>query len=271
MYAIDSIDRCLNRDEVLVAGHRGMKALYPENTLYGMVKALEAGVDMIETDLNLTRDGEVVVIHDNSVDRTTNGSGWVRDKTLKEIKALEAGSFFDPVYRGLAVPTLKEFCQLIRPFKELLLNVEIKEYTHQTVDAALEILGQEGMLGRCVFAAFHAPTCAYLHDAYGVKVQGFPAEYMMDFQKDTYSKLFAVGISLSPFPDMPDMRVLTPQLVREFEEMGLEPWCFCPDNRESVTWALECGAKLLTCNNPLPALEILKEKGLHPRQIRRPL
>ena len=53
--------------------------------------------------------------------------------------------------------------------------------------------------------------------------------------------------------------------------MGLEPWCFCPDNRESVTWALECGAKLLTCNNPLPALEILKEKGLHPRQIRRPL
>lgn len=267
MYPMNQIERCLNREEILVAGHRGMKALYPENTLFSMGKALRAGVDMIETDLNRTKDGEIVLLHDLRVDRTTTGSGPVGSMTLKELKSLDAGSPFSPEYRGLAVPTLREFCAFLRTWPELLLNIEFKDYARETMDEAVSILGQEGLLGRCVFACFHADVCAYLHDAYGLKVQGFPEEYMIGWQEDTYSKLFAVGISLALFADMPNMRVLTPETVREFEELGLEPWCFCPDDERSVEWAVACGAKLMTCNNPLPALRVLEQRGLHPRRI----
>ena len=103
MYPMNQIERCLNREEILVAGHRGMKALYPENTLFSMGKALRAGVDMIETDLNRTKDGEIVLLHDLRVDRTTTGSGPVGSMTLKELKSLDAGSPFSPEYRGLEI------------------------------------------------------------------------------------------------------------------------------------------------------------------------
>ena len=100
MYRTDTIRRVLNRDEILVAGHRGMKALYPENTLLSMREALLHGVDMIETDLNLTKDKEVVVMHDNTVDRTTNGTGFIRDMTLEEFRRLNGIPFVPQKFRN---------------------------------------------------------------------------------------------------------------------------------------------------------------------------
>ena len=73
---------------IYVAAHRGFSELYPENTMLAFRKALEIGVDQIETDIRITSDGELVCIHDDTVDRTTNGKGRVCDKTLAEIKAL---------------------------------------------------------------------------------------------------------------------------------------------------------------------------------------
>ena len=137
---LNRIRRVLNRDEIIVAGHRGMRALYPENTLLSMREALLHGVDMIETDLNLTKDKVVVVMHDNTVDRTTNGTGLIHDMTLEEFQQLDAGVCYGEAFRGLRAPTLREFCELISPWKQLLLNVEIKEKTHETVDLALSLI-----------------------------------------------------------------------------------------------------------------------------------
>ena len=131
---------------VLVAGHRGCRALYPENTLLSMKEALDRKVDMIEFDLNLTRDKVVVVMHDNTVDRTTDGTGYIHDMTLKEIKALDAGVKSGKAFEGLRVPTLREFCDLIAPYKDLLLNVEIKEKTHETVDLSMGILKELSLI-----------------------------------------------------------------------------------------------------------------------------
>ena len=101
--------KLLDKNSRIVAGHRGIKAHYPENTILSFEKAIELGVDMLEMDLNVTRDGEIVVIHDLTVDRTTDGTGAVRSLTLKEIKALDAGVRLFLSSRGSVFPPLMSF------------------------------------------------------------------------------------------------------------------------------------------------------------------
>jgi glycerophosphoryl diester phosphodiesterase len=91
---------------MVVIGHRGAMGYEPENTLRSLQKALELGVDMVEFDVHILRDGEVILMHDDTLDRTTNGHGFVADKTLSEMKKLHAG-------KGEKVPTLQEALDLI--------------------------------------------------------------------------------------------------------------------------------------------------------------
>src|SRR5512136_2560745 len=93
---------------VLRVGHRGARGHAPENTLASFDLAVEMGVNVVETDVHLSKDGEVVLIHDHTVDRTTNGHGFVKDLTLAELKWLDAGSWYDPKYAGERIPTLAE-------------------------------------------------------------------------------------------------------------------------------------------------------------------
>jgi len=107
-----------------VIAHRGFSAVAPENTLAAFRKAIDIGADMIELDVLLSKDGEVVVIHDSKVNRTTDGIGLVRNLTLKELKRLDAGSWFDRAFSGERIPTLAEVFELAKG--RILLNVEIK-------------------------------------------------------------------------------------------------------------------------------------------------
>ena len=93
---------------ILVMGHRGLAARYPENTMLSFQKAAELGVDGIEMDLNRTSDGVLVVIHDTTVDRTTNGTGPVLNYTLQELRQLDAGA-------GERITTFAEFLDWIAP------------------------------------------------------------------------------------------------------------------------------------------------------------
>jgi glycerophosphoryl diester phosphodiesterase len=98
----------------LVIAHRGDSLNAPENTIEAYRRAIELGTEMIEADVNLTSDGRLVMIHDASVDRTTNGSGRVRDLTLAEVRRLDAGSWFDERFAGARVPTTEETVELAR-------------------------------------------------------------------------------------------------------------------------------------------------------------
>src|SRR5882724_3779576 len=89
-------------------GHRGAAAECPENTLASFARAIELGVTMIECDLQLTADGHVVIFHDWTVERTSNGSGVVRELPLAAIRGLDAGSWRDVRFAGERVPTLDE-------------------------------------------------------------------------------------------------------------------------------------------------------------------
>ena len=149
----------LGRRPSVIVGHRGAAGLAPENTLLAIERGLLEGADLVEIDVRRTLDGVLVLMHDPTVDRTTGGSGNVREKRLAEIKELDAGYWFtmDGVtypYRGkgLTVPTLEE---ALRAFPTARFLIEIKEDDPAVADAVAAAIERTGAAGRVIVGTFH--------------------------------------------------------------------------------------------------------------------
>jgi glycerophosphoryl diester phosphodiesterase len=139
-----------------IIAHRGASAHAPENTLAAFRLALEQGADGIELDAKLTADGQVVVIHDQTVERTTGSLGVVREMTLAQLKTLDAGSFFDSMYAGEPIPTLVEVFDVIG--SRALINVEITNYTSirdALPDKIADLVSRHHMQNSVLFSSFH--------------------------------------------------------------------------------------------------------------------
>jgi glycerophosphoryl diester phosphodiesterase len=153
-------------EPAFVAGHRGDRADAPENTMPAFQAAFASGLDVVETDVQLTADGYPVLLHDPTVDRTTNGTGAVADLTLAEVEALDAGSWYAKKFAGTRIPQLGEFLDLLAatPHKRAL--VELKEYwTQDEIGIVLAEIYARGVQNRVVFAGFHLGTIANLGEA----------------------------------------------------------------------------------------------------------
>lgn len=140
----------------LIIAHRGASAHAPENTLAAFRLALEHEADGIELDAKLSVDGEVVVIHDQTVDRTTGARGVVREMTLAEMKALDAGSFLGPSFTGEPIPTLNEVFEEVG--RKTLINVELTNYASPTdalPDKVAKLVIQHNLQDRVIFSSFH--------------------------------------------------------------------------------------------------------------------
>src|SRR5512135_624414 len=121
---------------MMVVAHRGSSGSAPENTLAAFRMAIDAGVDMIELDVRMTRDYHLVVHHDRRLERTTNGRGLVWEKTLQELKFLDAGSWYAPRFRGETIPTLREVMDMLPAHVGL--NIEVKTDGDPRKNQALE-------------------------------------------------------------------------------------------------------------------------------------
>ncbi|MDP6041522.1 MAG: glycerophosphodiester phosphodiesterase [Candidatus Latescibacteria bacterium] len=140
----------IKRNGVEVIAHRGGWRLWPENTLYAFQHSVDMGVDILEMDIRSTKDGHLVVIHDEKVDRTTNGTGRVRDLTLAELKQLDAGYRWSPDKgetfpfrgQGIVIPTLIE---VFEAFPQMRMSIEIKRGESDVVEVFGELIRQYGM------------------------------------------------------------------------------------------------------------------------------
>ncbi len=143
------------RHRTLNFAHRGARLHAPENTLPAFQLALEHGADGIEFDVQLSADGIPVVIHDSSLQRTTDGSGSVADKTLAELKALDAGRYFSPDFSGVQLPTLEEVFEALG--EHLLFNVELKGFGRgsQLAEAVVALIRQYGLDKRVLISSFN--------------------------------------------------------------------------------------------------------------------
>ncbi|MEV7810632.1 glycerophosphodiester phosphodiesterase family protein [Streptomyces flaveolus] len=170
-----------------VIAHRGASTYAPENTLAAIDKAAELGFSWVENDVQRTKDGELVVLHDDTLQRTTNveevfpgRAPWkVRDFTAAEIARLDAGSWFSPVYAGARVPTLKEYMRRIeRNHEKLLLEIKNPELYPGIEQQTLKLLGNEGWLdrghlGRLIVQSFSADSVRTVHELKPAVVTGY--------------------------------------------------------------------------------------------------
>ncbi len=149
-----------------IIAHRGSKGTRPENTLLAFKEASKCGVDGIELDVQLTKDKQVVVIHDEKVDRTTDGVGYVEQMMLHEIKSLDAGSWFSPDYKNERIPLFKEVLTLL---KELdfngFLNIEFKtdKIQYEGIEKlVIKELEDTKFENKVIFSSFSKKTIANL-------------------------------------------------------------------------------------------------------------
>ncbi len=148
----------------LISAHRGFSTAAPENTLAALDAAWRVGADVAEIDVQLTRDGRVVLMHDRTLNRTTDGSGFVKDHTLAEIKALDAGAWFQAKFAGERVPTLAEVLEWSAGRLGFL--VEIKNYPYREmplVERTIEVIEAHHAQEFVVPAGFDHVMLAEIH------------------------------------------------------------------------------------------------------------
>ncbi|MBT2573987.1 glycerophosphodiester phosphodiesterase [Bacillus sp. ISL-51] len=146
--------------------HRGASGYAPENTFAAFDIAADMNADLIELDVQLTKDGHIVVIHDDKVDRTTDGSGFVKDFTLKELQALDAGSWFSPEFKGERIPLLEEVLKRYHPKIGLL--IELKGHPSQVglEKAVGQLLGRFSFSIHHIVQSFSIKSIQTFHDMY---------------------------------------------------------------------------------------------------------
>lgn len=177
---------------VLILGHRGARAYAPMNTIPSFELALKQGADGIELDTHLTKDGHLIVLHDFTVDSTTNGKGLAKNMTLKEIKALDAGSSFSLEYVGTRIPTLDEVFEAVG--KRTFINVEIKSESQETdgvEQAVADCIARHSLQNSIIVSSFNPLTLrrfraiqpempiGYLYEPdydFSAAMEGFPHE-----------------------------------------------------------------------------------------------
>ena len=148
----------------LVWGHRGDCVHTPENTLIAFERAVKDGADGVELDIQLSRDGEIVVCHDETIDRTSDGHGWLKDFTLAELKSFSFNQKF-PEYGFQPIPTMREVLELLRP-TSLTIDIELKTsyptFYPQIEEKILALVRECGMEERVNYSSFNHYSCQRL-------------------------------------------------------------------------------------------------------------
>lgn len=147
--------------KVKIIGHRGFASSFPENSLTGFKEAAELGVDGVELDVHLTKDGEVVVHHDETIDRMTDGKGWIKEKNLAELREYRLRNGLGLSVTDEGIPTLREVFEVLEPYPEVLLNIELKTHIvlYEGIEEKVLDIVDSFEAGRdIIYSSFHLPT-----------------------------------------------------------------------------------------------------------------
>lgn len=237
-----------------VVAHRGASAMAPENTMAAFLAAREVGADAIEMDVQATADGELVVIHDYAVDRTTNGRGVVFELTTAQIARLDAGSWFSPEFAGERVPRFADVVAL----DALELEVELKSSTADALQAAVEAVERADSLDRTEFTSWNTPMLIHLK-------QRWPAARIGLFSRRRESWMpWAVFertiIGSVAFTDADVVHVyagdITPSIADKLHELGRVVHANNAESLDDFQRAAESGADRVSTSDPGAAIAL---------------
>jgi glycerophosphoryl diester phosphodiesterase len=226
----------------LVIAHRGHSIDVPENTLAAYRRAIELGTGMIECDVNRTADGQLVMIHDWTLDRTTDGRGPVRDLTLDEIGRLDAGSFLGPEFAGLRVPTTVDTIELARE-AGILMCFEVKGETPEEFGVTAEMLADLLAERRALEWAFMS---SYDHAALA-RARARVPELLLAPERlpddvpadpiEAARQATVLGASVL----QNHWRFLRPELVREVHDQGIALWAWPTTEEPEIATSIAAG------------------------------
>ena len=241
----------------MIFAHRGFSGYYPENTMLAFQKVAEESLaDGIELDIQLTKDGEIVIMHDEAIDRTTNGSGWIKDYTLAQLKELSVGVNFKGFFPRQTIPTLREYFDWLRTTK-LITNIELKtsvfEYTG--IEEKLIAMVREYKLEEQIwYSSFNHYTiervqalmpeakCGLLVDAWLTGA----GQYCADRKAATLNACSAF--------------CLKPGIADELHQHGIKLQAWTPNERQLMQQLVDNNVDVLITNFPDIAAEVIGRK-----------
>ena len=245
------------RPPVMRIAHRGAsgEGLAPENTLAAFGKALEIGVDLVEIDIHLTADGHPVVIHDRTVDRTTDGSGAVDTLTLAEIKKLDAGRWFGSEFKGERIPTLQEALEAVG--KRALLLIEAK--TEEAAERAVTVIRSRRLQSRVVMQSFLGSVVRTVNRL----DRRIPTAFLMSggeaaFRRKTgvVKRVLRLGANALAL----NYRAARPELVLQFLNRAMGFWVWTVDREEDMREMIEMGVGGIITNRPDVLRKVMEEE-----------
>ncbi len=259
----------MNGEHLLFGAHRGDRTNYPENTMEAMKAAVAVGCDMVETDVRMSKDGQLVLMHDRSVERTTNGTGFVDEMTLEELKALDAGAWKGEKFTGSRIPTVEELLAWASQ-TQVLVDWELKEYTVEVgrerafrcVDKLVELIELYGMVERSRINSFSDKLLEYVDTTWPGKfvLNGYLRYHP---SKDVPSE--------KPIEDFVHWSAIWDRSA-EFSVGKQEDYDYArdkdilacilvADEEENYRKALQAGCRMLVSDNPGKGIELLRRLG----------
>lgn len=242
----------------LSVAHRGHSIEFPENTLAAYHKAIELGVEMIECDVNITRDGQLVMIHDATLDRTTNGTGRVSNATWNEIQRLDAGRKFSPEFAGVRIPSTEETLLL---YKEVGLAscFEVKgadvEEAKRIAVALLDLFQKHDMLDTA-FMSSYKHEALLLAKSKCPELLLAPERLPDDAPPDPPDALRQAKSFTAPVLQH-QYTVLSRDVIRVLHENDVAVWSWATTDEESLVFSVEIGADAVMGDDVRLMLDVL--------------
>lgn len=258
----------------LVIGHRGYCQVAPENTLPSFKLALAAGADLVELDYYHSKDGKLVVIHDGTLDRTTDATNrWaekkikVESKTAAELQSLDAGSWFDPKYAGTRLPLLAEALDTIQKG-----GVTLIERKAGAPPDCIKLLRERGLINKVVVQSFDWEYLRAFHEQEPEQVLGAlgpptqladgtkPAGIAKDLSAKWLDELQKAGAKVAVWSDK-----VSPEAVQLAHQRGLKVWVYTINDPELANKLLDMGVDGLITNNTPLIWKTIALRGLQSR------
>jgi glycerophosphoryl diester phosphodiesterase len=242
----------------LSVAHRGHSIAYPENTLEAYRKAIDLGVQMIECDVNITRDGTLVMMHDPTLDRTTTGTGRVSAATWEEIQQLDAGRKFNSEFEGVRVPSAEETLLLFKE-TDILSCFEVKGADGNESDrialGLVELFVKYNMLDRAFLSSYHH-AALHLAQSKCPELLLAPERLPDDAPADPLEAVRQAKAFNAPVLQH-QYTVLTAEVVRALHENEIAVWSWSTTDEASMLFSIELGADALMGDDVQLMMEVL--------------
>lgn len=237
--------------KTIIYAHRGASGSAPENTMSAYNKAIAFGANGIECDVQMTKDAKLVICHDETIDRTSNGKGFIKDKTYKELMSLDAGSWFGSEYAGEKIPLLEELLDLVKK-SGLYLNIELKNGIIQyegMEEKTVDMVQSFGLQDKTIFSSFNHYS---IYDIKSKYPEAFTGALYMEGLYKPWKYLQSINCNCAH----PFYLAAKPEMTEGLRQHGFTVNAFTVDDANTATMLIKSGVEGIITNYPERMIKI---------------